>query len=48
MVGVLAFFSVRSLFESSGAFFGVDWLLLAPLFVYLGLPRTHPAVGIRA
>jgi len=35
VVGVLTFLTVRSLFESSGAFFGVDWLLLAPLFAYL-------------
>lgn len=29
--GVLAFLTVRALFESSGAFFGVDWLILAPV-----------------
>lgn len=33
--GVLAFFTLRSIPESSGAFFGVDWLLLGPLLLYL-------------
>ena len=33
--GVLAFLSVRTITESTGAFFGVDWLLLAPVFLYL-------------
>ena len=32
---LLAFLSVRSIPESSGAFFGVDWLLLALVFIYL-------------
>jgi hypothetical protein len=33
--GILAFLAVRSITESTGAFFGVDWLLLAPLLLYL-------------
>jgi len=33
--GVLAFLSVRAVFESTGAFFGVDWLILAPLLLYV-------------
>lgn len=33
--GVLAFLSVRGVAESTGAFFGVDWLLLAPLLTYI-------------
>jgi O-antigen ligase len=33
--GVLAFLTLRSIPESTGAFFGVDWLLLAPLLLYL-------------
>jgi len=33
--GVLVFLSVRSVYESTGAFFGVDWLLLGPLLIYL-------------
>ena len=35
IAGVLAFFTVRSVTESTGAFFGADWLLLAPLLAYL-------------
>ena len=33
--GVLAFLSLRAIPESTGAFFGVDWLLLSPLLLYL-------------
>ena len=33
--GVLVFFAIRSIMESSGAFFGVDWLLLAPILLLL-------------
>ena len=39
--GVLAFLTVRSIPESTGAFFGVDWLLLAPLLLYLQLLNQH-------
>jgi hypothetical protein len=35
VAGVLAFLSLRAIPESTGAFFGVDWLLLAPLLLYL-------------
>jgi O-antigen ligase len=35
--GILVFFSIRSFPESTGAFFGIDWLLLAPLLLYLTL-----------
>lgn len=35
--GILAFLTVRSLPESTGAFFGVDWLILAPILLYLQL-----------
>jgi len=35
IAGVMAFFMVRSITESTGAFFGADWLLLAPLVAYL-------------
>ena len=35
VAGILVFLSLRSLTESTGAFFGVDWLLLAPLLLYL-------------
>jgi O-antigen ligase len=37
--GVLAFLSVRAIPESTGAFFGVDWLLLAPLLIYLQVAK---------
>jgi len=33
--GVLAFLTMRSLPESTGAFFGVDWLILALILFYL-------------
>jgi hypothetical protein len=33
--GILTFLSVRAITESTGAFFGVDWLILAPLLLYL-------------
>lgn len=39
--GVLAFLSVRAIPESTGAFFGVDWLLLAPLLFYVQLLNQH-------
>ena len=35
--GILAFLTVRAITESSGAFFGVDWLILAPILMYLQL-----------
>ena len=40
--GVLAFLSMRSFIESTGAFFGVDWLLLGLVFVYLQTIRQSP------
>jgi O-antigen ligase len=33
--GMVAFLAVRSVAESTGAFFGVDWLLLGPILLYL-------------
>jgi hypothetical protein len=35
IAGVMAFFMIRGITESTGAFFGVDWLLLASLIAYL-------------
>ena len=35
VASVLVFLSIRTLVESTGAFFGVDWLILAPILVYL-------------
>lgn len=37
VAGVVAFMSIRTITESTGAFFGVDWLLLAPMMLYLEL-----------
>ena len=33
--GILAFFTMRSFPESTGAFFGVDWLIIAVMLFYL-------------
>ena len=33
--GILAFITIRSLPESTGAFFGVDWIILAIVLFYL-------------
>ena len=33
--GILAFLSMRALPESTGAFFGPDWLILGPVLLYL-------------
>ena len=44
--GILAFLSIRSLMESTGAFFGIDWLLLAPLLLYLQV--VNQSYGRRA
>ena len=35
IAGVMVFFMIRGITESSGAFFGADWLLLAPLLAYI-------------
>ena len=35
--GIFVFLSFRAIPESTGAFFGVDWLLLGPLLLYLHL-----------
>ena len=34
---LLAFFTFRSLLESPAAFFGVDWLLIGPLLLYMSV-----------
>jgi len=39
---VLAFMTFRAFPESTGAFFGVDWLILAPLLIYLYLVHSRP------
>jgi O-antigen ligase len=35
IAGVLAFLTVRTITESTGAFFGTEWLILAPILAYL-------------
>lgn len=35
--GIAAFFAVRTIPESTGAFFSVDWLILAPILLYVQL-----------
>ncbi|MFZ6017571.1 MAG: O-antigen ligase family protein [Nitrospirota bacterium] len=35
IAGVLAYLTVRTITESTGAFFGTEWLILAPLLAYL-------------
>lgn len=42
--GILAFLSMRTFPESTGAFFGVDWLILAPLLLYLHLVSSEGAM----
>ena len=32
--GLLVFLGIRSIPESTGAFFGIDWLILAPILLY--------------
>lgn len=39
--GILVFLSIRAIFESTGAFFSVDWLLLAPLLLYLQIVDSN-------
>ena len=41
--GVLAFLTARSLPESTGAFFGIDWLILAVLLLYLQVVNSTRA-----
>jgi O-antigen ligase len=38
--GILAFLTIRAFPESTGAFFGIDWLILAPLLLYLHLVNS--------
>ena len=43
--GLLVFLSVRSIFESTGAFFGVDWLILAPILLYVEVVSRSTTSG---
>ena len=40
VAGVLVFFSFRAVPESTGAFYGVDWLVLAPIFTLLAICKS--------
>ena len=41
--GLLIFMSIRAFFESSGTFYGVDWLFLGPVLLYLQIVnKTQP------
>ena len=44
--GILIFLTFRGISESSGAFFGIDWLLLAPMLFYLQIVDS-PEAGLR-
>jgi len=35
VAAIMVFFSLRTIPESTGAFFGIDWILLAPILAYL-------------
>jgi len=42
VTGVMVFLTLRALFESSGAFFGVDWLILSVLMAYVFAVTRSP------
>ena len=44
--GILIFLTFRGISESSGAFFGIGWLLLAPMLFYLQIVNK-PEAGLR-
>jgi hypothetical protein len=39
--GILTFFTLRSIWESTWAFYGVDWLFLSIIFLYIQLINTE-------
>jgi len=41
--GIIVFFSARTISESTAAFFGIDWLLLAPIMMYLQIASNLPS-----
>lgn len=41
VAGLLAFLSVRSITESTGAFFSIDWLLLGPILLHLQVTTSR-------
>jgi hypothetical protein len=40
--GIIVFFSARTISESTVAFFGIDWLILAPIMMYLQIASNLP------
>ena len=40
--GILAFLTLRTIWESTGAFFGVDWIILCAIFFYIQLVNAEP------
>jgi len=44
---ILAFLTVRTFPESTAAFFGIDWLILAPVLIYLYLVDSRPFASER-
>jgi hypothetical protein len=44
---ILAFLTVRAFPESTAAFFGIDWLILAPVLIYLYLVDSRPFASER-
>jgi O-antigen ligase len=43
--GILAFFTVRSIPEVSGAMFGIDLMLMVPVMAYLGILNQYPSTS---
>ena len=41
---ILAFLTMRAFPESTGAFFGIDWLILAPILLYLHVISTDTKI----
>lgn len=43
ITGILAFLSLRTFSESTGSFFGVDWLILGPVLLYIAILNSSCA-----
>src|SRR2546422_738805 len=46
VAGVLVFLTVLSISQSTGAFYGVEWLLLAPLFAYVQILGRNQSFSV--
>ena len=42
---ILGFLTARAFIESTGAFFGIDWLILAPIMLYLHVISSNPQLA---